>query len=137
MYHSVEIIFKKPTICKHRHWNLGIGIGIGTITTSAISSIRPMDTRPSRVILRMRGSQPQNHVTLRYRGNVTDKKHYISTFTKPMDPKLSRVVTQDERTSPTKSRDISTTWSREKSKTLYIHFHKAYGPQTQQGGDLG
>ena len=93
MYHSVEIIFKKPTICKHRHWNLGIGIGIGTITTSAISSIRPMDTRPSRVILRMRGSQPQNHVTLRYRGNVTDKKHYISTFTKPMDPKLSRVVT--------------------------------------------
>ena len=54
-----------------------------------------------------------------------------------MDPKLNRLVTLDEGTPPTKSRDISTTWSRDKSKTLYLHFHKAYGPQTSQGGDLG
>ena len=46
-----------------------------------------------------------------------------------MDPQLSRLVTLDEGTPPTKSRDISTAWSRDKSKTLYIHFHKAYEPQ--------
>ena len=45
-----------PAICKPRHWNLGIGIaigiGIGTDTTNAIisTSIRPMDTKPSRVV---------------------------------------------------------------------------------------
>ena len=46
-------VFKKA-ICKPRHWNLGIGIGIGigTDTTNAIISsyIRPMDTKPSRVV---------------------------------------------------------------------------------------
>ena len=68
----------------------------------------------------MRGPYPQSHVTLRYCGHVTNKKRYISTFTRPMDPKLSRVVTQDEGTSPTKSRDTSTTWSRDKSKALSL-----------------
>ena len=48
------------SICKLRHWNLGIGIGngigigtgTGTDTTNAIisSNIRPMDTNPSRVV---------------------------------------------------------------------------------------
>ena len=44
-------------ICKSRYWNLGIGSGIGieigTDTTNAIisSSIRPMDTKPSRVVI--------------------------------------------------------------------------------------
>ena len=80
------------TICKPRHWNLGIGIGIGTDTRSTISSIRPMDTKPSRLTsrpidtkpsrltsrpmdtkpssrLRMRGPHPQSHVTLQYRGH--------------------------------------------------------------------
>ena len=52
---------------------------------------------------RMRGPHPQSHVILRYRGHVTNKKCYISTFTRPMDPKLIRVVTYDERTSPAKS----------------------------------
>ena len=28
------------------------------------------------------------------------------------------------------SRDTSTTWSRDKSKTLYLYFLKAYGPPT-------
>ena len=32
------------------------------------------------------------------RGHVTNKKRYISTFTSPMAPKLSRVVTLDEGT---------------------------------------
>ena len=52
---------------------------------------------------RMRGPHPQSHVILRYRGHVTNKKRYISTFTRPMDPKLIRVVTYNERTSPAKS----------------------------------
>ena len=43
-----------PAICKPRHWNLGIGIGIaiGTDTTNAIisPSIRPINTKPSRVV---------------------------------------------------------------------------------------
>ena len=46
------------TICKPRHWNLGIGIGIGIgtgigtdITNAIISSfIRPMDPNFSRVV---------------------------------------------------------------------------------------
>ena len=80
----------------------------------------------------MRGPYPQSHVTLRYRGHVTNKIRYISTFTRPMYPKLRRVVTQDEGAPPTKLRDTLTTWSCDNSKTLYLHFHKAYGSQTQQ-----
>ena len=46
------------TICKSRHWNLGIGIGIGngigigTDVTNVIisSSIRPIDPKLSRMI---------------------------------------------------------------------------------------
>ena len=49
-----------------------------------------------------------------------------------ISPNLGGVVTQDEGTPPTKSRDTSTTWSCDNSKTLYLHFHKAYGSQTQQ-----
>ena len=54
--------------------------------------------------LRMRRHHPQSHVTLQYRGHVINRKRYISTFARSMDPRLSWVVTQDERTSPTKSR---------------------------------
>ena len=46
------------TICKSRHWNLGIGIGIGngigigTDVTNVIisSSIRPIDPKLSRMV---------------------------------------------------------------------------------------
>ena len=40
-------------ICKPRNWNLGIEIGTGTDTINAniSSSIRPMDTKPSRVVV--------------------------------------------------------------------------------------
>ena len=41
-------------VCKPRYWNLdtgiGIGIEIGTDTTNTISSTRPMDTKPSRMV---------------------------------------------------------------------------------------
>ena len=77
-------------ICKSRHWNLGIGIGIGigTDITNAIisSSIRPMDPKLSRGSLRMKGPHPQSHVTHRPCGHVTNKRRYISTFTRSMDP---------------------------------------------------
>ena len=39
-------------------------------------------------------------MTHQIRGHVTCKKRYISTLTRPMDPKLSRLVTQDEGTYP-------------------------------------
>ena len=38
----------------------------------------------------------------------------ISTSIRSMDPKPSRVVTYDERTPSTKSRDTSIPWSRDK-----------------------
>ena len=82
--------------------NLGIGIiiVIGTNTTNAIisSSIRPMDTKLAGRWLRMSGHHPQSQVTLQYHGHMTNKICYISTFTRPIDLKLSRVVTKDEET---------------------------------------
>ena len=80
-------------ICKPRHWNLGIGIGIGigigTDTTNAI-------------------------ISSSISGHVTNQKRYISTFTRPMDPTLNKVVTQVEGTPPTKLHDTSILWSRDK-----------------------
>ena len=80
--------------------------------------------------LRLRGLHPQIYMILQFCGHVTNEKRYISIFTRPMDPRLSRVVTKDKGTPPTKSDDILTTSSRDKSRTLYLHFHKAYGPHT-------
>ena len=80
--------------------------------------------------LRMRGRHPQSHVTLQYRGHVTTRKHYISTFTRLMDPKFSWVVTYDERTSPTKSRGSSITWSCVKSKRFISTFTKPTAHKT-------
>ena len=42
--------------------------------------------------LRMRGPHLQSHMTHQPRGHVTNQKRYIYTFTRPMDPKLSRVA---------------------------------------------
>ena len=55
--------------------------------------------------LRMRETHPQSHVTHQPRGHVTNQRRYISTFARPMDPKLSRVVTYDEGIPPTKLGD--------------------------------
>ena len=46
-----------------------------------------------------------------------------------MYPKLSRLVTYDEGTSPTKLRDASITWSRDKSKTFYVHIQSPWSPK--------
>ena len=81
--------------------------------------------------LTMRGPHPQNHVTLQYRGHVTNNKRCISTFTRPMDPKLSQFETREPL--PTKSRDTSITWLGGKSKTFYLHIHKLHGPQNLVG----
>ena len=63
-------------------------------------------------------------------GHVTNQKRYISIFTRPIDPTHNSVVTLDQGTPPTKSRDTLTAWSRDRSKMLYLHFRKAYGPHT-------
>ena len=39
----------------------------------------------------MRGLHPKSHVTLQYCGHATNKKRYISTLTRPINPKLSRM----------------------------------------------
>ena len=44
--------------------------------------------------------QPQGHVKHQYRGYVTSKKNCISTFTRPLDPKGSRMVTQMRKLHP-------------------------------------
>ena len=72
--------------------------------------------------LKMRGSHPQGHVTLRHCGYVTNQKRYISTFTRPIEPKLSRMVTYDKGTLPAKSRD-----------TICLHIHKVQWPQNLVG----
>ena len=90
---------------------------------------RPMDPKLSRLVTQDKGTHPQTHMTLQYRGHVTNKKSYISTFTRPMNRKLSRLVIQDEGASPTNSRDTSTTWSHDKSNTLYLHFNKYMYPR--------
>ena len=83
----------------------------------------------------MRGLHPQCHVTLQHRCHLTNKKCYISTSIQCMNPKLSRVVTQDERNPPAKSHDTSIVWSHDKSRIFCLHFHKAQGAQTQQDSD--
>ena len=62
----------------------------------------------------MRGRLTQNRVTLRYCGKVTNKERHISTFTRPMYPKLSRVVTLNKKTRPTELRDTLMSWSHDK-----------------------
>ena len=42
--------------------------------------------------LRMRGPHTKCHATFWCRGHVTNKKRYISTFTRPIDPKLRKVA---------------------------------------------
>ena len=60
----------------------------------------------------------QSHVIHRPCGHVTTQRLYTSYFTRPGDPKLSRVVTQDEETLPTKSRYTSIKWSRDQIKNI-------------------
>ena len=66
-----------------------------------------MDPKLGRVVTQDEGLHPQSQVTLRYRVHVTNQKRYIATFTRPVDPKLSRVVTWDDETPRKKSSDTS------------------------------
>ena len=63
----------------------------------------------------MRGSHPGSH--------VTNEKRYVSIFTRPMDTKLSRVVTQDKGTFRSRGHVAN-------KKALYLHFHNAEETQT-------
>ena len=62
----------------------------------------------------MREPHPQGLASIGWCGHVTNKKRYISTFTRSMAPKRSKEVTQDEGTPPTKSLDTLIAWSRDK-----------------------
>lgn len=91
-------------VCKPWYWNLGIWVGIGIETwigTDIITtSLRPMAPKLSRVVAQDEGTTPT-----KWRGNVTNKRRYISTFVNSMDPKRHRVVTYDEGAPSTKSHD--------------------------------
>ena len=80
----------------------------------------PMDHKLSRM------KEPIYKVTRHFDHVVTrqTKERNISTFTRSMAPKLTTVVTQDDWTTPKKSRDISITWSREANKKRYISIFK-------------
>ena len=67
----------------------------------------------------MRGLHPQGHVTLQYRGHVTNKKHLH--FPKAYGPQAKEGGGLGWE---------NPTQSREKSKALCFHFHKVYGSQT-------
>ena len=60
---------------------------------------------------------------------MTIEKRYIWAFASPIAPKRGKVVIQVKETPPK--------WSPQKLKTSYPHFHKTYGNQTWQDGDLG
>ena len=64
------------------------------------------------------------------------KKTYIWTSTIPMATKLGWVVTFGQKTSHTKLHDLLITWSRDKYKTLCLHFCSTYDHKTGQSGIL-
>ena len=63
-------------------------------------------------------TQDEETTRYRYRGHLTNKKRYISTFTRLMTTKRSKVVTQDEGITLTKSRNTSITWFCDKQKKI-------------------
>ena len=74
----------------------------------------------------MRRPHPQSHVTLQYRGHVTNRKCYICTFTRPMNLKLTRVVTLDEGLHLQSHVTQRTCGHVTKQKCLYLHIDKAH-----------
>ena len=60
------------------------------------------------------------------------QKTCICTSAIPMAVKLGRAVTFCWKNRHTCSSDLLTTWSRDKCKTLYLHFCNIYGHQTGQ-----
>ena len=64
------------------------------------------------------------------------QKTYICSSAIPMATKFDKLLTWSEGNPPSKSRDLLITWSRDKLKHLYLHFHNTYGHQTWHGGNL-
>ena len=123
MSQEINLLEPRRAICKPQHWNLGIGTDITNVIVS--SSIRPMDPKLSRVVTQDERTPP----TKSRDSSISRSRDKIKNV---ISPNLGGVVTQDEGTPRTKSCDTSTTWSCHNSKTLYLHFHEAYGSQTQQ-----
>ena len=61
---------------------------------------------------------------------------YICSSAIPMATTTGRVVTCDTGTPPSKSCDLLIMWSRDKCKSLYLHFRIIYGQKTWQSGIL-
>ena len=64
------------------------------------------------------------------------KKTYICTSTIHMATKLGRVVNYGGGAPPSMLRNLLITWSRDKYKTLYLHFRNIYDLETWQSGNL-
>ena len=63
----------------------------------------------------MGGPHLQSHVTHQSRGHVASQNVLSPHLQDPWSPELGRVLNQDDRAPPKKSRDTSIVWSREKS----------------------
>ena len=50
-----------------------------------------------------------------------------------MAMKLDKVVTYYKKLQPIKSHNLLKTWSRDKLKTVYLHYHSTYGYKIWQG----
>ena len=87
--------------------------------------------------LRMRGPHPQSHVTQDHVVLWQIKNVIYPHSQGSWPPKIGRVLTQDEGTSPKKSRYTSILQSRDNSKTSYFLNHKACDLQTQHDEYLG
>ena len=82
----------------------------------------------------MRGPHPRSHKTFQYSDHVTDKKLCISTFTRPMDRKLSRGCL---RMNPTWHFNIEVTW--QIKNVIFPLSFSVWTPNLARGGggDLG
>lgn len=68
-------------------------------------------------------------------GHMKNSKRFISISTRPATTKFGRVVTYVEGLSLTRLH-VPLIMSRNKIKTLYLHFHKTYIYQASYSGDF-
>ena len=67
---------------------------------------------------------------------MTNEILYISTWTRSLARKYGKVETFRDWLPPINSHKLLNMWSRNKSRTLYLHYHNAYGLQTYQDDEL-
>ena len=79
---------------------------------------------------KLRWGNPTFKVILWLWGQVTHEKTYIFNSVIPMVIKLDRAVTYCWETPPTKLNRLLIMWSRDKCKTLYLHFRNTFDHQT-------